>query len=348
MHIRIADKEIGPGRPVFIIAEVGVNHNGDLFQAKKLVDAAIRSGADAVKFQTFKADLLVTHTGRKAKYQSDNEKKEGTQQEMLRRVELSYEDFAQLHSYCDERGIIFLSTPFEQGSAKFLFELNVPAFKVSSSDLSNIPFLRTIGEYGKPVILSSGMSTMAEIKDAIDMVIATGNEEIALLHCVSNYPTRPADLNLRVITTLKERIHKPIGFSDHSMGTYAAVAAVALGATIIEKHITLDQNAQGPDHKASLNPEEFKELVTAIRSTELALGSGEKFLSDEEVENRAVARKSLVASVQIDKGSIIEPRMIEIKRPGTGIPPKFLDQVVGKRVTRDIDPDEVLMWEDLE
>ena len=344
--IKIENKVIGEGELTFIIAEAGVNHNGDIELAKRLVDIASECGVDAIKFQTFKAEKVVTKDTPKAEYQIKNTGTNESQYEMVKKLELSEDEFIELYKYTKKKGLIFLSTPFDFESADFLDEI-VPAFKISSTDLTNLPFLEYIAEKGKPIILSTGMGTLGEIEEAVN-TIREINDDLILLHCVTNYPASFESLNLRAIKTLKEAFKLPVGYSDHSLGIYAPIAAVALGAVVIEKHFTLDKNLPGPDHKASLNPEELKEMVNAIRLIEKALGDGIKRPTPEEEEIKKVARRSLVANVDIPKGTVIKKEMIAIKRPGTGIEPKYLNVVIGKRAKRDIKKDEVLKWEDLE
>ena len=344
--IKIENKVIGEGEATFIIAEAGVNHNGDIELAKRLVDIASECGIDAIKFQTFKAENVVAKNTPKADYQIKNTGTNESQYEMIKKLELSEDEFIELYKYTKKKGLIFLSTPFDFESADFLDEL-VSAFKISSTDLTNLPFLEYIAEKGKPIILSTGMGTLGEIEEAVN-TIREINDDLILLHCVTNYPASFESLNLRAIKTLKEAFKLPVGYSDHSLGIYAPIAAVALGAVVIEKHFTLDKNLPGPDHKASLNPEELKEMVNAIRLIEKALGDGIKRPTPEEEEIKKVARRSLVANVDIPKGTVIKKEMIAIKRPGTGIEPKYLNVVIGKRAKRDIKKDEVLKWNMIE
>ena len=283
MKIRIEDKLIGEEEPCFIIAEAGVNHNGSVELAKKLIDAAKDAGADAVKFQTFKAENVVVKDAQKAEYQKETTG-EGSQYEMIKKLELTEEDFRELADYAKEKDIMFLSSPFDKDSIDLLNELDVPAFKVGSGEITNFPLLRYIAKKGKPIILSTGMSTLGEIEEALDVIRSEGVEDIALLHCVSNYPARIEDVNLRAMGTLKQAFKLPVGFSDHTLGITAPIAAVALGACVIEKHFTLDRNLPGPDHKASLEADELKEMVKAIREVEKVLGNGIKRPTKEEEE----------------------------------------------------------------
>jgi len=347
-RVRIGDRFVGDGEPCFIIAEAGVNHNGDIELAKKLIDVAKEAGADAVKFQTFKAENVVIKHTPKADYQVENTKSNESQYDMLKKLELSEDEFRELYRYAKNKGIMFLSTPFDFESVDFLEELGVPAFKISSTDLTNLPFLEYIAEKGKPIILSTGMGTLGEIEEAVSAIKNAGNENIILLHCITSYPAKIESLNLRVIKTLKEAFKLPVGFSDHSLGIYAPIAAVALGAVVIEKHFTLDKNLPGPDHKASLNPEELREMIRGIRLIEKALGDGIKRPTSEEMKIKKVARRSIVAKVNIPRGAIITKEMIAFKRPGIGLPPKYYNEVIGKKARRDIKADELIHWWDLE
>jgi N-acetylneuraminate synthase/N,N'-diacetyllegionaminate synthase len=347
-YIKVGHKLIGDYQPCFIIAEAGVNHNGDIELAKRLIDVAKDVGVDAVKFQTFKVENLVTRDAPKVNYQIQNTKSNESQYDMLKSLELSEDDFKELYDYAKKKNIIFLSTPFDFESVDLLDELGVPAFKVSSADLTNLPLLEYIAEKGKPILLSTGMGCLGEIEEAIATIKNTGNDDIILLHCVTNYPAKFESLNLRAIQTLKEAFKLPVGFSDHSLGIYAPIAAVALGAVVIEKHFTLNKNLPGPDHKASLEPKELEEMVKAIRLIEKALGNGIKKPSIEEEKIKKVVRRSIVAKVNIPKGSVITKDMIAIKRPGMGLPPKYYREIIGKRARRDIKADELIYWWDIE
>ena len=375
--ITIGTKTIGKGNPVFIIAEAGVNHNGNLSLAKKLIDAAVEAGADAVKFQTFDPDTLVTKEAAKAEYQIRNESKgknppqatpfsshhpasptrhpssgrrggemEESQYAMLKRLMLKREYHAELKKYAEQKGIIFLSTPFSLSDAEFLKELGVPALKIGSSDTNNIPYLRAIAKWKLPLILSTGMSDLALITESVDAIRAAGNTELIVLHCTTNYPAPIGEVNLRAMQTLQKELDVPVGFSDHTEGNVAAIASVALGASVIEKHLTLDKTMPGPDHKASLNPKEFGELVRAIRDVEKALGTGKKELFRSEKEIAKVARKSLVTVTAIKKGETFSQKNLTTKRPGTGLPPKDFDRVIGSRATRDISADTLILKTD--
>ena len=345
--IRIGSKLIGEEEPCFIVAEAGVNHNGDVELAKKLIDVAKDAGADAVKFQTFKAENVVVEDAQKAEYQKETTG-EGTQYEMIKSLELSEEDFEGLADYAKKKDILFLSSPFDKESVGLLYELDIPAFKVGSGEITNFPLLRYIAKKGKPIILSTGMSSLGEVEEALNVIRSEGAEDVVLLHCVSNYPAMIEDVNLRALETLKQAFKIPVGFSDHTLGTTASIAAVALGACVIEKHFTLDRDLPGPDHKASLEPDELKEMVKAIRDVEKALGDGIKRPTKEEEEIKKVARRSIVAKKDIPEGTILTEDMLDAKRPGTGIPPKYWDSVVGERAKVGIEGDRIITWEMIE
>ena len=334
--IQVGDKRIGEGEPVFIIAEAGVNHNGDVELAKRLIDVAVKAGADAVKFQTFKAEVLVTATAPKAEYQTETTPVDESQLEMLRKLELSKQDHDVLSAYSRQKGILFLSTPFDEESADLLDALAVPAFKISSGDLTNSPLLSHVAKKNKPIMLSTGMADLAEVRDAVETLNAAGCDKIVLLHCVSDYPADPGDVNLRAMQTMRETLNLPVGFSDHTQGLEVALAAAALGAAVIEKHFTLDRALPGPDHRASLEPDELKKFVSGIRTVQSSLGSGEKVPTQRELETAKVARRSIVATQTIAAGQVVERNMIAMKRPGTGIPPARLDSVVGRKTRVEI------------
>ncbi len=345
---KIADKLIGEKEPCFIIAEAGVNHNGDISLAKKLIDVARTAGADAVKFQIFQAERLVTAKAQKAPYQKETTGTHQSQFEMLKSLELSKRGFKELFNYSSKKGIIFLATPFDRDSADFLDKLGVPAFKVGSGEVTNLPFLKHIAGKMKPVILSTGMSTLAEVKEALDVIKKTGVKEIVLLHCVTSYPARIESTNLKAMQTLRDTFNLPVGFSDHSVGITIPIAAAALGACVIEKHFTLDKNLPGPDHRASLEPEELKQMITAVRDIEKALGNGVKRPTKDEEENKKVGRRSIVARVDIPGGTVITEDMLDIKRPGTGLEPKYLGQIIGKVAGVKIKQDELVTWKALQ
>jgi len=342
--IKIGDKWIGEGQPCFIIAEAGVNHNGDAGIAKKLIDVAKDAGADAVKFQTFKAENVVTKFAEKAEYQKETTR-EGSQYEMIKSLELSREDFRELADYAKKKDIMFLSSPFDKESVDLLYRLDMPAFKIGSGEITNFPLLRYIAKKGKPIILSTGMSTLGEVEEALDVFRKEGAEDVILLHCVSNYPASIEDVNLRAMETLKQAFKLPVGFSDHTLSIIIPVVATAMGAHVIEKHFTLDKNLPGPDHKASLEPKELKEMIKNIREVEKAMGDGIKRPTAEEEKIKKVARKSIVAKVDIPKGTVIKESMLGVKRPRTGIEPKYLKLVIGKKAKENIKKDEVITIE---
>jgi N-acetylneuraminate synthase/N,N'-diacetyllegionaminate synthase len=347
MSFRIGAREIGGGAPCFVIAEAGVNHNGDMALALRLIDAAAETGADAVKFQTFRAERLASPTAAKADYQTRTTDAAESQLAMLHRLELAPADYGVLKARCEERGLIFLSTPFEEESADLLERLGVVAFKLPSGEVTNLPFLRHVARKGRPIIMSTGMSEMAEVTAAVDAIATAGPAPLALLHCTSAYPADPAESNLRAMATLSAAFKVPVGFSDHTPGSAIAIAATALGAAIIEKHFTLDRTLPGPDHKASLQPSELAAMIAGIRSAELALGDGVKRLQPGETDTARVARKSVVALRDLAAGSIIENDMVGILRPGNGIPPAELDAVWGRRLARAVAAGTPLTWSDL-
>lgn len=337
---KIGNKIIGDGNHVFIIAEAGVNHNGDINLAKELVDKAVFAGVDAIKFQTFKTEKLVTRYADMAEYQKENIGICDSQFNMLKNLELSYENFIELKAYCTLKDIMFLSTPFDFESADFLESIGMEAFKISSSDLTNIPLLIHIAKFNKPIILSSGMATLAEIEEALNSIYSVENKEVAVLHCTSNYPARVQSVNLEVMNTIKSAFKIMSGYSDHTKGITVPIAAAAMGAAIIEKHFTLDKTMEGPDHKASLSHEELKDMVVAIRDVEMALGTGIKMYNASEVDTMKAARKSIVLARDIKAGEVIELTDLDFKRPGTGLSPRFYMDIVGCMVNRDIKMDE--------
>jgi len=342
--MRIGNRVIGDGRHVFVIAEAGVNHNGQVNLAKKMIDAAKKAGADAVKFQVFKAGEIVTKTAGKATYQKGVGK---SQYEMLKKLELTEDEFRQLATYAKRKNIIFLASAFDRKSVNLLDELNVPVFKIPSGEITNFPLLDHIAKKGKPIILSTGMSTSQEVKEALDVLKRGGARDVVLLHCVSAYPAEIEEVNLRAMEALKRRFKLPVGFSDHTLGISVPIAAAALGAVVIEKHFTLDKKLPGPDHKASLGPDELGEMVVRIREVEKALGDGVKRPTKSEVAIKKVVRKSIVAKVNIPKGTVITGEMLELKRPGTGLGPKYLEKVIGKRAKKNMRADELVTLEKL-
>ncbi len=331
----------------YVIAEAGVNHNGDIGLAKKLIDMAADCGADAVKFQTFKAEESTGCTAEKAQYQKRNDPKQESQLEMIRRLELPFEEFAVLRDYCKERGIDFISTPDGTESLQCLLKLDVPLIKIGSTEVTNLLFLREVALAGKPMILSTGMSTLGEVERAVNIVTETGNDKLQLMHCTTDYPTQVEDVNLRAMVTLREAFKLPAGYSDHTLGFEAAVAAVTLGASCIEKHITLDRNMEGPDHKASMPPEEFRKYVMHIRNTECLLGDGRKKPTQREQKIMQQVRRSILASRDLAAGTVLTPDMLCYKRPGGGIKPEFADILIGRKIKRDIPKEALITWEDI-
>jgi N,N'-diacetyllegionaminate synthase len=333
--IEVSNHIIGAGHPCFIIAEAGVNHNGDADVARQLIDAAVQAGADAVKFQTFNAEQLVERDAPKPNYQLQTTSADESQLEMLRRLQLAPEAHRVLLKHCRAKNIVFLSTPFDEASADMLDDLGVPAFKIPSGEITNLSFLSYIARKQKPLIVSTGMAYLGEVETAVRYIEQAGNDQIALLHCVSNYPANPADINLRAMYTLATAFNLPIGYSDHTLGIEVALAAVALGACVIEKHLTLDRKQPGPDHHASLEPAELGALVHGIRIVEAALGNGRKEPAASEANTAAVARKSLIAARDIPAGAMLTEELIALKRPGTGLPPAKRELLIGRtaRVT---------------
>ena len=327
---------------VFIIAEAGVNHNGSIDLAKKLIDVASASGADAVKFQTFKADNLATKKAQKAIYQKENTDKEESQFDMLKKLELDIEAHKELISYCSSKKIIFLSSPFDHESIELLNDLGLEILKIPSGEITNLPYLRHIGKLNKRIILSTGMSNIDEVKSALNILINSGTKKnnIIVLHTNTEYPTSMEDVNLRAMLTIGKELDINFGYSDHTLGIEVDIAAVAMGASCIEKHFTLDCNMQGPDHKASLEPNQLKAMVIAIRNIELALGGSVKKPSRSEIKNIKIARKSIVAKTKIKKGEILLEKNLAVKRPGGGISPMKWDSIVGTNATKDYNEDE--------
>ncbi|WP_029488072.1 N-acetylneuraminate synthase [Candidatus Epulonipiscium viviparus] len=331
---------------MFIIAEAGVNHNGDVAIAKKLVDMAARCGADAVKFQTFKASDVVAAAEAKVAYQQANDATVETQFEMLNRLELTYDEFRELKCYCDEVGIMFLSTPFSVGALDFLVSIGMEIVKLSSTEVTNAPFLAAAAKSKKPIILSTGMSFFEEVVDAVNILEEAGAAEITLLHCTTNYPTAIAEANIRAMVKLKE-VAATVGYSDHTDDAICAVVATALGAQVIEKHITLDKNMVGPDHKASATEVEFAEYVYQIRAAEVALGDGIKTPTAAEDLMRSKVRRSIVAKIDIAAGAIIDASMLDFRRPAAGISPMACKKILGKAAATNIKKDAIIMPEDI-
>ncbi|MEK6940038.1 MAG: N-acetylneuraminate synthase, partial [Nanoarchaeota archaeon] len=347
--LSIAGKQIGDRHPTFIIAEIGVNHNGDMNLARKLIDLAVEAGADAVKFQNFNPKTGTSKFTPKVSYQKENDGPEGTYQTMLERLKITEEQTKMLAQYATERGVIFLSTASDAESLEVLKKVDPPAYKIGSPHITNLPLLKDTARCGKPMIIATGMASYEEIDEAIQICKEVGNEQIILLHAVSDYPTRFPDANLKVITHLRERYPTlTIGYSDHTSGIEASTVAVGLGARVLERHFTLDKNLPGPDHKASLLPEELAALVSAVRNIEQALGDGVKRRTAREEEVARIARRSVVAHVDIPAGTILTAEMLRMKKPETGIKPKYYWNVLGKKVTRDIEADRALQWADIE
>jgi len=337
-------------KPVTIIAEAGVNHNGCVETACRMIDVAADCGADAVKFQTFEPERLVSRFAPKAAYQRRRTAADESQLQMIERLRLPAEDHRRLLAGCRRRGVAFMSSAFDLESIDLLVELGLETFKVPSGEITNDPYLRKIGALGRRVILSTGMADMEEIGRALEILTTAGTnrDDITVLQCNTGYPTPMRDVNLRAMQTIREVFSVTVGYSDHTEGMEAAIAAVAMGATVIEKHFTLDSTMAGPDHIASAEPGQFRALVAAVRNTELAMGDGIKRPSPSERQNRAVARKSVVAAVDIPAGSVITPEMLAVKRPGTGVPPGDLETLVGSRARRSIERDEVITWQAVE
>ena len=328
----------------FIIAEAGVNHNGDMNLARKLIDAAVDAGADAIKFQTFTAEDLVIEDAEKAEYQKETTDASESQLSMLKKLELKKNEFKELAEYVREKGIMFLSTPFSQKSVDILEDCGVPAYKIGSGDLTNIPLLEYVAEKGKPIIISTGMATLDEIDEAVNAVRRKGNNDIILLHCTTSYPAKVESVNLKAMETMKSAFGFPVGYSDHTIGITIPIAAVAMGAKVIEKHFTLDCDLPGPDHKASIEPKELRDMISAIHEVEIAMGNGIKKPTDEEIKISKIARRSIVSKTVIPEGTVITEDMLEVKRPGTGIPSKDLKKIVGRTAKENIKKDSVLRW----
>lgn len=329
---------------VFIIAEAGVNHNGSLDLAKKLIDAAVDAGADAVKFQTFKADKLVSKTAQKADYQKQTTSAGESQYDMIKKLELDEDAHRILISYCNEKQIMFLSTPFDHDSIEMLNDFGMPIFKIPSGEITNLPYLKHIGRLGKKVILSTGMADLGEVGDALQVLVEAGTSKhnITILHATTEYPCPKDEVNLRAMLAIRDHFYVDVGYSDHTQGIEVPIAAVAMGACVIEKHFTLDRDMDGPDHKASLEPQELKAMVAAIRNVSQALGDGIKRPSKSELKNKAVARKSIVAARRISAGESFSEDNITIKRPGSGISPMRWDEVLGQVAERNYQADELI------
>ncbi|ERI68238.1 N-acetylneuraminate synthase [Clostridium sp. KLE 1755] len=326
----------------FIIAEAGDNHNGNFENALKLVDAAVEAGADCVKFQTFVTEEIITKNAKMAEYQINNTGCEESQFSMVKKLELSFYEFKLIKKYCDEKKIMFLSTPFDIPSIEFLEELNIPIFKIPSGEVTNLPYLVKIAQTGKSVILSTGMCEVKDIQLAIQILEDNGCGTITLLHCNTEYPTPYEDVNLNAMTTMRKKFKKEVGYSDHTLGIEVPVAAVAMGATVIEKHFTLDKTMPGPDHKASLEPDELKEMIIKIRNIEKALGDGVKRVSNSERKNITIARKSIVARKSIARGELFTEDNLAVKRPGNGMSPLLWNKIIGTKANKDYVVDELI------
>jgi len=349
IYIKIGNKLIGEEEPCFIVAEAGVNHNGSLELAKKLIDAAKNAGADAVKFQTWKTENIILEDVELAEYQKANIESKESQFELLKKMELPYEWHFELKEYAERLGLIFFSTMEDRESVDFLIkELKIPLIKVGSGDLTNYPLLKYTARFGIPMVLSTGMATLGEIDEAVRTIFNEGNDSIILLQCTTQYPCPYEDVNLRAMLSLKEAFKTIVGFSDHSLGIECAVAAVALGAKYIEKHFTLDRNLPGPDHKASLEPEEFKRMVDAIRNTEKALGDGIKRPMPSELKNKKIVVRKIVAAIDIRKGDVLNEKNITFKRAKYGLDAKYYTLIKGKRAKKDINKDDAITFDFIE
>ncbi len=344
MRLRLGRRTIGDGAPCFIVAEAGVNHNGDVDRAFKMVRVAKQSGADAIKFQSFNPEALATATAPLAVYQRRSSGRQRSQVEMLRGLALNEDEQRQIERACQSAGITFLSTPFDDASARFLADLGVPAFKIGSGDLTNIPLLRLVAGFGRPMFVSTGMGTMEEVEEAVRTVKRGGHSKLVVLQCTTAYPERAMDANVRVIPEYRRKLRTLVGFSDHTIGFTAAVAAVALGACVVEKHFTLSRRLPGPDHRASLEPAELRRFVAHIREAEAVLGDGRKRVLPIERPNIVPARKSVVATIAIPAGTRIRSSMLAIKRPGSGIPPRDVRKVIGKIARVNIPADSLISW----
>ena len=327
---------------VYVIAEAGVNHNGDINIAKRMVDAAKEAGANCIKFQTFLAGSIVSKKAEKADYQKQLTKADESQYDMLKKLELSFDQFRELYRYCNVKGIEFLSTAFDFESIDFLEKLGISKWKVPSGEITNLPYLIKVAKTKKPVILSTGMSNMQEIKEAIDILKNNGSEDITILHATTEYPAPYNHVNLTAMISIRDKLNIKVGYSDHTLGIEVAVAAVTLGATVIEKHFTLDKNMEGPDHKASLEPFEFRKMIDSIRNIEAAYGNGIKKPTNEEMKTMAVVRKSIIAKKRISKGEIFTEENITVKRPGNGLSPMCWFDVLGLKASRNFEEDDLI------
>jgi N-acetylneuraminate synthase len=335
-------------KKVFIIAEAGVNHNGKMELAYKLVDAAKEAGVDAVKFQIFKSEKLISKSTKMADYQKENLKENISQLDMVKKLELSYEDFIKINEYCKEKGIMFMATPFDNDSLDFLVDtLKVDVLKIGSGDLNNYPFLEKVALKNKEIILSTGMSNLSDIESALDFISQYTDKEVKVLHCTTNYPCPMDEVNLKAMNTIKDAFQVAVGYSDHTLGIEVPIAAVALGAEIIEKHFTLDKTMEGPDHVASLEPDELKEMTRTIRNIERALGSGIKKPNKSEVKIQSIVKRKIVLAKDVEINHVLTENDLEYKRCENGIESKYYKNIIGKKVKRKIDADSPLMWEDI-
>ena len=335
-------------KKVFIIAEAGVNHNGKMELAYKLVDAAKEAGVDAVKFQVFKSEKVISKSTKMADYQKENLKENISQLDMVKKLELSYEDFIKINEYCKEKGIMFMATPFDNDSLDFLVDtLKVDVLKIGSGDLNNYPFLEKVALKNKEIILSTGMSNLSDIESALDFISQYTDKEVKVLHCTTNYPCPMDEVNLKAMNTIKDAFQVAVGYSDHTLGIEVPIAAVALGAEIIEKHFTLDKTMEGPDHVASLEPDELKEMTRTIRNIERALGSGIKKPNKSEVKIQSIVKRKIVLAKDVEINHVLTENDLEYKRCENGIESKYYKNIIGKKVKRKIDADSPLMWEDI-
>ena len=347
--ISIGNTEISPQSAIFLIAEAGVNHNGDINLAKKLIDIAANAKVNAIKFQTYNSDSLILRSTSKVNYQKTKTDSNESFYDMLKRYELTNENFKDLKAYCEKKGIIFLSTAFDEISVELLDFLQVPAYKIGSGDMNNFPLLKLICSKLKPILLSTGMASLEEVKESVNFIIDNQIEEIVIFQCTTNYPDQYEEINLNVIRTFKKEFPEfLIGFSDHSLGIEASLGAAAKGVKVIEKHFTLNKNMEGPDHRASLDPDELKEWVTRIRNLEKALGSFKKYPSNNEINIAKKARKSIVSTKYLKKGDVLTTENISVKRPGLGISPKHYEALIGKKIKENVPIDSILKWEDIE
>ena len=331
--IEINGKKIGSVNSTYFIAEAGLNHNGDIDIAKKMIDSAHNAGADSIKFQTYKSENFLSSSSQYFDF--------------FKNVELSFENFKEIKNYADDTGITFLSTPFDFESANFLKKIGVSAFKIASSDLTNIPLIEHIAKMNSPMIISTGIGTMDEIEQSLEVCRSVGNNKISILHCVADYPANPEETNLDAIIMMKEKFQVPIGYSDNGESTIVDEIAVSLGANIIEKHFTLDKNMQGPDHSFSILPDDMKQLITKFRLIEKIKGDGNKIPNKSESNNKIAVRKSITCSKFIQNGDLLSTENLALKRPGNGIEPKFWNKIIGKKATRDIESDELINWDDI-